>query len=56
MGFGDIKKAKADFAEQLYDKLDSASMCFGRDPERDAGVYMSDVKNAIKELLGGFDI
>ena len=56
MGFGDIKKAKADFAEQLYDKLDSASMCFGREPERDAGVYMSDIKNVIKELLGEFDI
>ena len=56
MGFCDIKKAKADFAEQLYDKLDSASMCFGREPERDAGVYMSDIKNVIKELLGEFDI
>lgn len=55
-GYGDIKRAKTDFAEQLYNKLDSVSMCFGRDPERDAGVYMSDIKRAIKELLGEFDI
>lgn len=52
-GFGDIKRAKEDFAEQLYNKLDGAAMCFGRNPERDAGVYMSDVKRVIKELLEG---
>lgn len=52
-GYGNIKREKEDFAEQLYNKLDGTSMCFGRDPERDAGVYMSDVKRVIKELSGG---
>lgn len=50
---GDIKQAKQEFADQLYDKLESYAMCFGRNPERDAGVYLTDIKQAIKELLEG---
>lgn len=52
-GYGDIKQAKQDFADQLYDKLESCALCFGRNPERDAGVYLTDIKQAIKELLEG---
>lgn len=52
-GYGDVKQAKQEFADQLHDKLESYAMCFGRNPESDAGVYLTDIKQAIKELLEG---
>ncbi len=49
------REAVKEFGEKLYEKLESLALCFDRNPETDAGVYLYDVKHVIKEFCGEGD-